>query len=207
MRGIIVLIILSTSSQALAHPVTYKDAWMIQSMFREKMSQNSLIYSFHRNFGLGFEATRFELTPDEPVWALADFNVLVKKWNLPGAQGNLYLMSGAGATIKDNSEEFAGKAGFEADYETRKFYTLFQYIKYWSEQEDFDWYQYRIGFAPYLVGYDGLHTWAILQLDYNEATHENVQVTPLLRFFYKNVLWEMGGSFKGNIFFQFMVHI
>jgi hypothetical protein len=66
---------------------------------------------------------------------------------------------------------------------------------------------YRVGYAPFVAGYNDLNIWAIMQFDYNPDMRSEVQVTPFLRFYYKNVLWEMGASLRGNIYWQFMVHI
>ena len=86
--------------------------------------------------------------------------------------------------------------------------------------------RYRLGMAPYVGGMDELQTWLIVQLDarppyYYRSEAEPLdlvaarsyalppnllEVTPLMRFFYKNVLWEMGASIRGQFFTSLMLH-
>jgi hypothetical protein len=207
MKGLFVFIILCFSGAALAHPVTYKGGTMIKSMFRQDMSQNSVTYSFHRQMAVGAGVDRFLAQGNETSWGFVELNALVKRWNLEEAQANIYLTSGMGSMVQNSRGEFAGKAGIQADYETRKFYTLAQYTSWFSKDVDMQYAMYRVGFAPFVAGYNDLAIWAILQTDYNRDMRKNIQVTPLLRFYYKNILWEFGSSIQGNFFGQFMVHL
>jgi hypothetical protein len=46
----------------------------------------------------------------------------------------------------------------------------------------------------------------MLQGMYTPDVDRKVMLTPLLRFFYHNVLWEMGSSTRGEWMLNFMVH-
>lgn len=207
MVGILFSLITMFVPQAHAHPVTFKGGTMLKSMFREDMSENSVTYSFHRAFAVGAEMDRLLLGEQDTSWLLAEFNVLLKRWNMEEGQANVYLSTGAGSVLVHDYSEGAGKASLQVDYETRQFYTLAQYSRWFSETFDSQYYVYRIGMAPFKAGYNDLNVWAILQTDYNKDMRKNVQVTPFLRFYYKNILWELGSSFRGNFYGQFMVHM
>ncbi len=175
------------------------------------MSENSITHTYWRKTAVGLEYDRLLLGTLDTSWGFAELNHLVKRWNGDHSQANIYLLSGVGGFWADGPAkvdvEWAGKWGLQVDYETRQFYTLVSYSSWHSETVDTNYALYRIGFAPFLAGYNDLNVWAILQLDYNKDMRNEVQVTPFLRFFYKNILWEMGASFRGNFYWQFMVHL
>ncbi len=191
-----------------AHPVTFEDGVMLKNMAREDMSETSITYSFAPRFAVGIEYDRLQMGPLDTSWGLLEFNALVQRWNGEHSQGNIYLLTGAGGYWDDQqTSSFAGKLGLQADYETRRFYTLGSFTAWQSEDVESYYALYRVGYAPFVAGYNDLNVWAIMQFDYNPDMRSEVQVTPYLRFFYKNVLWEMGASLRGNFYWQFMVHI
>jgi hypothetical protein len=49
----------------------------------------------------------------------------------------------------------------------------------------------RLGFAPYLAEFDELSFWLILE---DRKSTEQSSVFPILRFYYRNALWEVGGT-------------
>jgi hypothetical protein len=191
-----------------AHPVTFEDGVMLKNMAREDMSETSVTYTFAPRFAVGLEYDRLEMNGLDTSWGLLEFNALVQRWNGEHSQGNIYLLTGAGGYWDNQrTSSFAGKLGIQADYETRQFYTLGSFTAWQSEDIESYYALYRVGYAPFVAGYNDLNIWAIMQFDYNPDMRSEVQVTPFLRFFYKNVLWEMGASLRGNIYWQFMVHI
>ena len=79
---------------------------------------------------------------------------------------------------------------------------------------------YRIGIAPYIAGMDQLQTWLVFQLDSFQRLRvedhfeissllditKDWKASSILRFFYKNALWEVGSSFDGSFFLTLMIH-
>jgi hypothetical protein len=200
------------SQMLYAHPVTFEDGVMLKSMAREDMSESSVTYTFSPRFAVGVEYDRLQMGTLDSSWGLLEFNSLLKRWNGEHSQGNVYLLSGAG-TYWDNQDstswgsQWGAKWGLQADYETRQFYTLGSYTGWHTEDLETYYALFRFGYAPFLAGYNDLNIWVIAQFDYNPDMRSEVQVTPFLRFFYKNILWEMGASLRGNVYWQFMVHI
>lgn len=172
------------------------------------MSETSITYTFAPRFAVGVEYDRLQLGRLDTSWGLLEFNTLIQRWNGEHSQANIYLLTGAGG-YWDNLQmsSAAGKLGLQVDYETRRFYTLGSFMAWQSEDVESYYALYRVGYAPFVAGYSDLNLWAVLQLDYNPDMRSEMQVTPFLRFFYKNVLWEMGASLRGNIYWQFMVHL
>jgi hypothetical protein len=86
-------------------------------------------------------------------------------------------------------------AGVEADRESR---TLF--VLGWVESmlptvgPDFHKAELRLGVAPYEAEFDELASWLMVQAQWHSELTRSSAITPLGRFFYKNVLWETGGQ-------------
>ena len=59
----------------------------------------------------------------------------------------------------------------------------------------------RIGFTPFLAEYTELNIWWIAQFEKYDV-QENIEAKQFLRFYIKNVLWEMGSDFNGNMGFN-----
>ncbi len=128
---------------------------------------------------------------------------LVKRWNNPGSQANFYLHSGVGVAYEDGDSEPAAFGGMEADWENRRFYT--SYHNFFLTAGDIKSeasHTARVGVAPYLGEYGDLHTWLILQTDYNPQ--DDFSVTPLVRFYKGTSLLEAGVNLDKGLYFHFM---
>lgn len=190
-----------------AHPVTFQGGTMIKSMFREDMSETSVAHSFHRQLAAGFEVDTLQLGLQQTTWAFAEFNARPFRWNMDHAQANVYLLTGVGGFKNQLTEDWAGKAGIQIDYETREIFTMLKHQEWFTDNLQARMTQLQLGFAPFVAGYNDLNIWTLIQLDYSKEMRAYTQVTPQLRFFYKNVFWEMGASTGGNFYGLFMVHI
>ena len=95
------------------------------------------------------------------------------------------------------------------DIEDRKYYFLAQYLQLTdSDDTQLEQTTVRAGLAPYVGNFDDLHTWFILEWSENRFLNEKPEedLTPYLRFFYKNVLFEIGQSFDGATRFNYIIH-
>ncbi len=193
---------------AFSHPVAFKGAWSFMAFNQPDMLDWQVLYSFERNFSLGVDFVREEMSGRERYFLIPRISWLVQRWNGKEYQANIYVYGGVGGTTRDSRTKLAGEGSLEADYETRKYYVSGKST--WmgaSEQESLVSYQLRAGFAPYLADFDGIHSWLIAQVQYYpNASTENLRVGPVLRVFYRNVLWEMGVSARGTWNLNLMVH-
>jgi hypothetical protein len=124
-------------------------------------------------------------------------NLLVHRWNLPGAQANVFAWGGLGQA---RSTEFAGtelarELGFQADYETRRVYASFksdlQESRHLSNRID----TLQLGWAPYAHDYDTLATWIVLQgRSYTGDMFAGTEKALLLRFFKGGTWVEVGAT-------------
>ena len=198
------------SISLFAHPVIYKDGIVVSSSNMSSYSDNQLMYSWGNKWASGLNSWRFSKQDKNTEFVFAKLNRLLYRNNGESSQGNIYLHGGVGmvdSEIERQQTNEAYMAGIEADWETRTLYTSLKYYYFTSPKvTDISMSQARIGFSPNEAPFDQLQTWFMLQAMYMPDVEKALILTPLLRFFYKNVLWEMGSSTKGEWMINLMVH-
>lgn len=204
--SLIFLIALLSFYRAYAHPVTYQGGTAYMSWNGPMMSDQWLSYSPTARFALTARAFTIRDMANPTIQRQFYFpqaNFLLRRWNGDDYQGNVYLSGAWGLEKKDQGIVSAGLGAIEADWESRHYYVS---GKYQLIGGGLDYTRVRAGMAPYLAPYDGLHTWAILQVEHQPDYFHHTQITPLLRFFKNNILWEVGSTLSGQWMFNFMVH-
>ncbi|MDP3859916.1 MAG: hypothetical protein Q8Q73_19315 [Stagnimonas sp.] len=139
-------------------------------------------------------------------------NLLLKRWNLPRAQANVFAWGGIGAASSSDFEgsKTAWNAGGQADYETLRFYSSLRSDWQYAHQA----YVHRIdtaqlGWAPYAHDWDRLATWFVLQgRTYTGGLYDGLESAALIRLF-KNGQWgaawvEAGITQDGHLQSMFM---
>ena len=129
-------------------------------------------------------------------------NLLAKRWNMPGAQANVFVWGGLGhATGNDfDGSDLARNVGFQADYETRRVYGAFR-----SDLQESDHFSHRIdtlqlGWAPYEHDYDTLATWFVVQSrHYTGGLFDGPETALLVRFFKGGTWVEVGATTDGKL--------
>lgn len=163
------------------------------------------MYSVTQKSSLGLEHWRFRKEDLSNETGLAKFNYLVFRDNKSDSQSNLYVHSGLGFQDKEfNSKETnqIWMLGVEVDWETRLLYSSMKHLEF----TDISISQIRLGFSPKELPFDQLQTWFMIQGMLIEDIQKSVMITPMLRFFYHNVLWEFGSSTQGDWMLNLMVH-
>ena len=137
---------------------------------------------------------------------MPEINTLLKRWNLPDGQGNIFNMSGAGIATYRGSNQPSLWTAFLADYESRRWFLSYEPRFVWDGNiEKSVWERARIGFAPYLANYDDLNTWIMFQVDHHPAKHDHFVATPLIRVFYKTYLFEVGYGSNRHIMVNWQI--
>lgn len=195
-----------------AHPVIYKDGVVVSSSNMTNYSDNQLMYSWNRKWSSGLNHWRFTFLDGLYEYGFLKTNHLLYRYNGESSQANIYLHAGIGGVYtigSDQSVDTALMTGAEVDWETRSLFTALKYYYFKGEDlDDISMIQARVGVAPFEAGFDELQPWFMLQvMAMPEANvQDEIIVTPMLRFFYKNVLWEMGSSLRGEWMLNLMVH-
>lgn len=190
---------------AEAKPISYVNGFMVMQENDETGHTLSLDYTIDPSLAVGFyakkESGKMDMTTIGP-----QVNYLIKRWNFPGAQGNIFNMTGVGVSHWQGDDKFSAWTGILADYETRRIFTSYEIRgMYAGDFEKSVWQRARVGFAPYLANYDDLNTWFMVQLDHHPAKEDNIVVTPLVRFFYKTTLLEAGYSSNDHVMFNWVL--
>ena len=136
------------------------------------------------------------------------YNRLVKRWNTPNSQANLYLKAGAGQADpfgEDADTEAAGFIGIGADWETRRWFVAYEGRAYDLGFTQDARQSARIGVAPYLGDYGDLHTWLMLQVDHMPTAEHSLTVTPLVRLFKGEYLTEIGVNNRGEALLNIVI--
>ena len=197
---------------AAARPVTYVDGWSVMSENRSTQNELMVDYTFTRSLAIGLRASSYR-TPSGDVTAVAPVaNLLAARWNGETTQANLYAGGGYGLFTPSPStpavarpvpegsraRRYGGLMLLDADVESRVLYAsarLERSAAPWPEALTYG--RVRAGMSPFLGDVASLHVWTLLQWDY-AGWRKQAELTPMLRFFYQNMLWEIGVGSRGN---------
>ncbi len=190
---------------AEAKPISYVDGFMVMQENDETGHTLSLDYTIDPKLAVGLYAKK-ESGDKDFTTVGPQVNYLVKRWNMPDGQANIFSMTGAGVSQWHGDDQFSAWTGILADYETRRIFTSYELRgMYAGDFEKSVWQRARVGFAPYLANYDDLNTWLMVQVDDHPAKDDTVVVTPLVRFFYKTTLVEAGYSSNDHVMFNWVL--
>lgn len=232
--GLLFCICLSGFAQA--HPVIFKSGWVYWGQFSSSHNTQRISYTFHPRFSaeayssfyhslLNYRDLKLSLNTLIKRWyfknsqanayfavraglyQLKDLHLKKKRIQTLDGVHSQKLSRFSSAYSTDNAfKNWAVHPEMMLDWESRSLYTAFNFSYRIFNKNLFYQLQSRIGFAPYEGGMDELQVWLILQMDYFELIHSRLQITPMMRFFYKNALWEAGASLNGSFFLALMVH-
>jgi hypothetical protein len=159
-------------------------------------------YTIDPKTAVGFRVE--DRTYGDHVFIGGQLNHLVKRWNAPGSQANLYFKTGLGIAEGDfntleSSTRAAGFARVSGDWENRRWFISGDLYAYGVEGQTVTGQQARIGVAPYVAEFGALHSWLMLQADWKQNANElqgeeDFTLTPLVRFFEGSALLELGYS-------------
>ncbi len=159
----------------------------------------SLDYTVTKDYAVGLYAKQEEGGKEFKTIG-PQLNTLVKRWNMPDGQANIFNMTGAGISHYHAGNGFSAWSAVMADYESRRIFTSYEIRGMYADHiETSVWQRARVGFAPYIANYDDLNTWLMVQFDNHPAKDQTRVITPLVRFFYKTTLVEAGYSSNHHI--------
>ncbi len=195
--------IIAMSATAHARPVSYPGGWTLMVMNDKDKNSSHIHYSPSAKHSIGWrhDYLRDSSTHIDSV----QLNNLLKRWNKPQEQANLYLKSGIGISREDGDFSPAAYTGIAADWETRRYFTSYENHFLWANNDTKHIeHKARIGVAPYIGDYGDFHTWIMLQADYDAGEQDSFSMTPLVRFFKGTTLVEAGYNLDDGILFNFV---
>lgn len=191
---------------AQAHPVSFKDGYGVMPGYSKDRQELELNYSVTASSAVALNSIKLDYKDQNIVFVLPQFNHKFYRKNEAESQTNLYGSIGLGTARYRGETNVAAVAAFQADFETRRIYTLLAGEHLQTERIGLNRVRYRFGVAPYLADFEGFHTWLIGQVEYTPELGQKWTVTPIVRFFYRNFLVEVGSSFEGDPFVAGIFH-
>jgi hypothetical protein len=187
---------------ASAKPIAFQDGWTVMGEYgTNTMREAQVFYAPQYWWSGGLTVTK--LIADDKSFEReipgVQANYLVRRWNLPAAQGNVFAWAGVGAARGfDSGGSFSGVttpfAGLQADFETRSFYSSAKSVVFHSSRFTNAVHTVQLGIAPYEHDYEDLAVWFLLQARrYSGGVLPGkTEVIPMLRLFKGNFWIEAG---------------
>jgi hypothetical protein len=200
------ILLVSTAATAVAHPVAFEGAYQLMLGTSDSVQTFEIYHSYSPRAAVGLHAMRFEGEDDE-YFAGIQHNWLLKRWNLPSAQANIYAGLGAGLAGETGyGVSPAGIGFFRADYETRRVFTATD--AKWVESSDISRgiFSATAGIAPYKAEFDQLNTWLMLQAKHVTGMENTLDIILKVRFFNGPYFLELGSTLEGKPVVNFMIH-
>jgi hypothetical protein len=193
---------------AQAGPMGFKDSWMTMGDFGPNWQEAFINYAYTPRDAIGVGALHMRsddktLTRDEVE---LNYTRLLKRWNMPHAQANLWFMGGLGG-IRGN--DFSGTRtaftpGVQFDYETTRVYVAAQARAYRASSINHDYASLRAGFSFYEVEYEQTQPWLIVEARRMRNLSDKTEITPMLRLINKGYFVEFGANNSHQFRFNFM---
>lgn len=195
------------SSTAFSHPTSYKGALGVMSWNQPWLSDYWVTYSFRSDMALAARYMRMEMPGGRFEVYMPQFDILAKRWNEKEFQGNIYGYAGIGGAQIRSEKGSAILGGIEADIESRSLFALGKIeLMRPTVGEIFRHYEIKLGVAPYEAEFNEIASWFMVQYQHHPILLKKQAITPLVRFFYRNVLWETGVSLDGDYQLNLMFH-
>jgi hypothetical protein len=188
---------------APAKPIAFQDGWTAMAEYgTDTMREAQLFYAPRYWWSGGASATKIMAADGsfEREMPGVQANYLVKRWNLPSAQANVFAWAGLASArgFDAGGERFSGvaaqKLGAQADYETRTVYASAKTDWFHSSRFTHRVDTLQLGVAPYEHDYDELAVWFVVQARrINGGVMGGTEWIPMVRLF-KGNFWIEGGA-------------
>lgn len=173
--------LLALASAANARPIGYAGGRMLMLDASSDWQQLSVTYS--PSYRYAFTAGHMRADElDGADWRLSSSflraAVLLKRWNLPQAQSNVFFWGGLGSA-RYGDADFARHIGVQADYETRRIYASLVSELYEGSGFSFRFDTVSVGVAPYKHDMQRLASWIVLKAKHT-SNAQNTSLKPEL---------------------------
>jgi len=199
-----------TAPFASAGPMGFKDSFMAMGDFNNNWREVFTNYAITPRDAFGVGATYMRSDDKSKTRTLEEltYTRLIKRWNMPEAQANLWFVGGIGALQgKDNGQSFDKvmvTPGVQFDYETTRVYVAANYRFYRANDINHDFVSARAGFSFYESDYDKTQPWFVLEARNMNGLSDKIEVTPMLRLINKDFFVEAGVNNSREPRFNFM---
>ena len=212
MRALLRLVPLSVAamlaSQAHAAPMGFKESWMVMGDLSPNWREGFANYAITPRDAVGPSLLYMRSDDKTRTRELAEvtYTRLLKRWNLPHAQANVWFVGGVGSV---GGNDFSGRRtmaspGVQVDYETTRFYASGYVRLYRADGINHDYAAARLGFSLYEVDYDEVQPWFVVEARRMRGLSDKVEITPMLRLIHNRYFVEAGVNNSRQLRANFM---
>lgn len=213
---------------AMALPMSYAGSTTVGVEYDPHWSTFWFSHAMDRRQGLGVSANLLpaqsgshgshgsHAEQGDEVFLLLDYTGLVKRWNMPKAQANVWLFGGVGvysatgssgegshhgfkAAGEDPALRFAARPGLQLDVETSRLRLEGRGLLYLAPGVQQPQFSATAGAALTPARYDGVQPWLEFQVRAMPNVIETVELIPKLRLLHKRVVLDVGYSNLGTM--------
>ncbi|HEX8611156.1 MAG TPA: hypothetical protein VF800_07685 [Telluria sp.] len=187
-------VLLAAALPAHAAPMGFKDSWMAMADVGPNWRELYVNYAFTPRDAVGASATWMR-ADDHGITREVDeltYTRLLKRWNMPHAQANVWFMGGIGALRGDGPTRMMATPGVQLDYETTRVYLAATHRLYRANGVNHDFSSARAGLSFYETGYDQTQPWLVVEARRMHGLSGRTEVTPMLRLINKRYFIEAG---------------
>lgn len=190
-RLLLVWLLLITLPAQAAALIGFKNSAMLMSDF--SMNRKELMLNYSPLLGHAFGIETMWMRGDKQTNLITNINYtgLLKRWNMPSGQANLWFMTGIGSASGDSSG-FSYSPSVQFDYETTRVYFLAKARMVRAPHIQYDTYSVQGGFSFFETNFDETQPWFVVEARTTENMAMRNEVTPLLRLINQNYFLELG---------------
>lgn len=193
---------LLVSFTAKAAPMGFKDSWMTMGDFSKTFRELTVNYALTPRDAMGVTSTYTQTDNQSQSQTNNEltYTRLVKRWNMPEAQANIWFIGGVGETTGNyfNGARATASPGIQADYETTRLYASANARIYVAEGITNNVVSARTGFSFYDANYDETQPWLIVEARRMSMVSTQYEVTPMLRLIHNRFFVEAGANLHGQ---------
>lgn len=187
-----IALLLLSSIRASAQMVSAADVNFWKAEYGHSFSYTEIGRSFPGFYSAGFAAYSFNAGEGPSLEAeVANFSKILKRWNAPDEQANIYVGAGIGRGRRGSNSGLAASASFSADWENRSWHAMLQeqviFVPGGSRLAS----TLHLGWAPYLAEYDDWAPWIYWTLQHENGDGVGFAHGPSLVLMHQNYLVEL----------------
>jgi hypothetical protein len=193
---------------AYSAPMGFKESWMVMGDLSPNWREGFANYALTPRDAVGPSLLYMRSDDKTMTRELAEvtYTRLLKRWNLPHAQANVWFIGGVGA-VRGN--DFSGTRtmatpGIQVDYETTRIYASANARLYRAEGINHDYASARLGFSFHEADYDEVQPWFVVEARRMRDLSDKTEITPMLRLIHSRYFVEAGVNNSKQLRFNFM---
>lgn len=184
------LLLISLPAQAAAL-MGFKDSAMLMSEFATDRKELMLNYSPFLGHAFGVETMWMRGETQTNLITNFNYTGLIRRWNMPSGQANLWFMTGMGNASGDSSG-FSYSPSVQFDYETTRLYFLAKARMLRAPHIQYDSYSMQGGFSFYASSYEETQPWFVVEARTTDNMTSRNEITPALRLINQHYFLELG---------------